>query len=181
MSSYKFLPADKIIEHLKKRLVSIRTGRVNATVLDNILVAAYGDKMPIQSIATVNVPESGQLLITPFDKSLNQAIEKAIFDANIGASPINDGAGIRLMFPPLTEEARMKRAKDVNVHEEETKITVRSERQDILKQLKVSKDAGEISEDELKRQEVAIQKEVDMLNKEIEALCQDKKSDLMKI
>lgn len=181
MSNYKYISADKILEHLKKRLTSIRTGRVNSAVLDHVLVTAYGDKMPIQSIATINIPEQGQLMITTFDKGLNQAIEKAIFDANIGASPINDGAGIRLTFPPLTEETRTKRAKEVNLHEEDTKITIRSERQEVIKSLKNQKDAGELSEDELKRQEVAIQKEVDMLNKEIEALCEDKKKDLMKV
>ena len=181
MSSYNYLPADKIIDHLKKKLTSIRTGRVNSSVLDLIFVPAYGDKMNIQSIATINVPEPGQLMITPFDKSLNQAIEKAIFDANIGASPVNDGAGIRLTFAPLTEESRAKRAKEVSVYEEEIKITVRTERQDLIKSLKNKKDSGEISEDELKRQEVAIQLEVDKLNKEIEILCQEKKTDLMKV
>ena len=181
MSNYQYLSAEKIIDHLKKKLTSIRTGRVNSAVLDHILIPAYGDKMNIQSIATINIPEPGQLLITPFDKSLNQAIEKAIFDANIGASPVNDGAGIRLTFPPLTEESRMKRAKEVNLYEEEMKITVRNERQDLIKHIKTQKDAGEISEDEQKRQEAIIQKEVDTVNKEVEMLCEEKKKDLMKV
>lgn len=181
MSNYQYIPADKIIDHLKKRLTSIRTGRINSTVLDHVLVLAYGEKMNIQSIATVNIPEPGQLLITPFDKGLNQAIEKAIFDANIGASPINDGAGIRLTFAALTEETRIKRAKEVKLYEEETKITVRNERQDLIKALKSQKDSAEISEDELKRQETIIQKEVEAINKEIEDLCEDKKKDLMKV
>lgn len=179
--SYNLLPAAKIIESFRKTLVSVRTGRVNAAILEHVLVDAYGSKMHIQEIATVNIPEPSQLLITPFDKSLNNPLEKALTDANLGANPVNDGAGIRLTFPPLTEETRKIRVKEIYKLLEETRIVIRSTRQDLLKSQKHAKDEGEISEDELKRYENELQKEVDQLNKEVEEIAKSKEAELMKM
>jgi ribosome recycling factor len=179
--SYNLLPAQKIIDSYKRSLSVMRTGRVNASILENITVEAYGDRMPIQSIATVNVPENAQLLITPFDKSLNNAIEKAIIDANIGVNPVNDGAGIRLIFPPMTEETRKLRVKEVYKDLEESRIAARNTRQDLLRTQKVLKENGNISEDELKRYENDLQKEVDNLNKELEEIAKAKEAEIMKI
>ena len=158
---YYILPAQKIIDSYKKSLASMRTGRVNASILENILVEAYGSKMHIHEIATINVPEPSQLLITPFDKSLNNSIEKAIIESNLGVNPVNDGAGIRLMFPPLTEETRKLRVKEIYKELEESRIASRNVRQDLLKTQKNLKENNEISEDELKRFELDLQKEMD--------------------
>lgn len=179
--SYKYLSAQKIIDSYKRSLSGIRSGRVNAAILENIYVEAYGSKMHIHEIATINVPELSQLLITPFDKSLNNGIEKAIRDSNIGANPVNDGAGIRLVFPPLTEETRKLRVKEIYKLLEECRISIRSNRQDLLKSKKQAKDSGEISEDELKRFEIELQKEVDNLNKEVDDLAKSKESEMMKM
>jgi len=159
----------------------MRTGRVNAAVLENIYVEAYGSKMHVHEVATINIPEPSQLMITPFDKSINNAIEKAIIDSNLGISPVNDGAGIRLMFPPLTEETRKQRVKEIGKLLEESKIAIRNIRQDLLKTQKNLKDSGDLSEDELKRFELELQKEVDQLNKDLESICNDKEAELMKI
>lgn len=179
--AYILFPAQKIIDNLKKHLSSMRTGRVNAAVLENIYVEAYGSKMHIHEIATINVPEPTQLLITPFDKGLNNAIEKAITDSNLGVNPVNDGAGIRLVFPPLTEETRRLRVKEISKLLEESKISVRNIRQDLLKVQKNLKDSGDISEDELKRFELELQKEIDQINKELESISNDKEAEIMKI
>jgi ribosome recycling factor len=136
--------------------------------------------MKINELATVTIPESTQLLITPFDKSVNSSIAKAITDSNLGVNPVDDGAGIRLNFPPLTEESRKEKAKIVNKLLEESKVEVRKERQDILKKIKHQKDEGEIGEDEMKRLEDELQKETEKTNKDLEALAKKKEDELMK-
>lgn len=172
---------NKIIEHYKKALSVIRTGVVNSSVLDHIIIEAYESKMKIIELATVNKTESSQLVITPFDKSLCSVIAKAITAANIGVNPVDNGAGVILNFPPLTEETRKIKVKDLKKEEELTKITIRQERQNVLTQAKKQKENGEISEDALKKIETEVQKEVDNLNKEVETLTKAKEQELMKL
>ena len=178
--NYQILPANKIKENYQKHLSSIRSGRVNASVLEHILVDAYGTKMHIHELSTINLPEPSQILITPFDKGVLQSMEKAIVDANIGVSPVNDGAGLRLSFPPLTEEARKIRVKEVYALLEDAKISVRNNRQDLLKAQKALKESGEISEDQLKGFESDIQEEVKALNKDLEDLAKSKEEEILK-
>lgn len=172
---------NKIIEHYKKALSVIRTGLVNSSVLDHIIIEAYESKMKIIELSTVNKTESSQLVITPFDKSLCSVIAKAITVANIGVNPVDNGAGVILNFPPLTEETRKIKVKELKKEEELTKITVRQERQNILNQAKKQKESGEISEDALKKIETEVQKEIDNLNKEVEILTKAKEQELMKL
>jgi len=179
--SYKILSALEIIEKFKKQLSSIQTGRVTGSVLDTLLVEAYGAKMHIKEIATVTVPEPAQLMVTPFDKGLIQAIAKAINDSNLGVNPQDDGAGVRLVFPPLTEEARKNRVKDVYKLMEDSRIEVRLKRQDVLKTKKKEKEDGFLSENELTAFETELQKEVDNLNKEIEDIAKVKEGEIMKV
>jgi ribosome recycling factor len=178
--AYKYLPAQKIIDSLTHKMSGIRTGRVTPALLDTVLIDAYGSKLSVKEVATITVPEPAQLLITPFDKSLNQALEKGLRDANLGANPVNDGAGIRLSFPPMTEENRKQRVKEVGIHLEEAKIVLRNHRQDILKSQKAAKENGEITEDDLKRFEVELQKEVDQLNKDLEEIAKNKEQEILK-
>ncbi len=173
--------AQKIIEHLHHQLKSIRTGRINASVLETVLVDAYGSKMHIVELATILQPEASQLLITPFDKSVMSAIEKAVRDANIGVNPVNDGAGVRLVFPPMTEESRKLRAKEVDKHLEEVKIQVRQSRLDAMDVIKKQEKDGDIGEDDLARGEEELQKEVKLLNTELEDIGTAKKEELLKM
>jgi ribosome recycling factor len=175
------LNSNKIIEHYKKTLSTIRTGSVNLSVLDHILVECYGTKMKIVELATINKPESSQLVITPFDKTVNASIAKAITVANIGVNPVDNGAGVILNFPPLTEESRKLKVKDLKKEEEVAKITIRQERQSLMTFARKRKEDKEISEDELKRFETDLQREVDKINKEIEELTKGKESELMKM
>ena len=179
--TYTIIQGSKIIETLKSKLSSIRTGRVNASILDNLNIEAYGTHLSIKELATISVPEPSQLLITPFDKTIIQAIEKALVDSNIGANPNNDGAGIRLIFPPLNEETRILKTKEVHKILEEVKIISRTMRQDLLKSQKRLLENSEISEDEMKRYESDLQKEIDALNKEMENLGKQKEEDILKI
>jgi len=137
--------------------------------------------MKIVEVATVTIPEPGQLMISPFDKSLLNEIEKGINNSNLGVTPNNDGAGIRLVFPPLTEETRKLKVKELSKYEEESKIEVRTNRQKLVQEQKHLKEAKEITEDDLKDFEVSLQKEVDELNKEIENLISIKETEIMKV
>ncbi len=180
MLKYSILPAQKIHDFLSNKLNTIHTGRVTPATLDHIRVEVYSSNMMIKELATISVPEPAQLLITPFDKSVNTAIEKAIRDSNLGVNPVNDGAGIRLNFPPLTEENRKNRVKEVHKMLEEARITLRQQRQDALKDKRHEKDEGLIGEDDLKSFEKELQLEVDNLNKELEESVKHKEDELMK-
>jgi ribosome recycling factor len=177
--SYTLIDGKKVLEHFIQKLAQIRTGRVNTSILDHVVVEAYESKLSIIEVATISVPEPSQLMITPFDKSLLRNIEKALTDQNVGANPNNDGIGIRLVFPPLTQETRKEKTKEVFRDMEDAKIMVRNMRQDILKTKKRQHENDEISDDELKRFETDLQKEVDTLNKELEATAKTKEQELL--
>lgn len=180
-TNYNILPASNITDKLSQRLSTVRTARVNSSVLDHINVEAYDSHMKIVEVATVTIPEPGQLMITPFDKSLLSKIEKGINNSNLGVTPNNDGAGIRLVFPPLTEETRKLKVKELSKYEEDAKIEVRTNRQKLVQEQKQLKESKEITEDDLKDFETALQKEVDELNKEIESLIATKEAEIMKV
>lgn len=173
--------AASIIEHFAEEVKGIRTGRVNAAVLETINVQAYGSSMKIVELATVTQPEPSQLLVTPFDKGVIPEIIKGINNSNLGVNPVDDGAGIRLVFPPMTEENRAARAKEVNVLLEDARVKARQDRSDTLKLWKGQKDAGEIGEDDLSHYEKQLQDEVEHLNKELEEMGEKKKEEIMKM
>ncbi len=179
--NYQYLNATKILDRFHHSLSGLRTGRANSSVLDPILVEMYGSKMAIKELASISQPEPTQLLILAFDKSAIKMIVKAISESNLGINPVDDGSGIRINFPPLTEETRKKLAKSVSVLAEEVKVSVRNNRQDILKTWKKQKEDSLISEDELKKLEVELQKEVEALNKEIELIAKKKEEDVLKV
>jgi len=170
---------NRISDFLRHNLNGIHTGRVNSSILEAVDVEAYGSKMKINELATVTIPEPSQLLITPFDKSVIKNISKAITDSNLGVNPMDDGAGVRLNFPPLTEETRKNRVKLVHKLLEDSKVEVRKERQDLIKKQKHLKEEGEISEDELKRFEDDVQKQVEEANKILEEISKKKEDELM--
>ncbi len=162
--TFQHIDGDKVIRHLESKLSSIRTGRVNSSVLASITVEAYGSQMNFVELATITVPEPSQLLITPFDKTLIPNIVSAIQNSNLGVNPVDDGAGVRLNFPPLTEETRALKAKEIGQELEESRIMMRSIRQELLKSKKRAHENDEISEDDLRRFEKDLQKEIDELN-----------------
>lgn len=179
--TYRVIDGDKVIQHLESKLSSIRSGRVNSTVLEPITVEAYGSGMKIIELATITAPEPSQLMITPFDKALIPNIVAAIQNSNLGVNPVDDGAGVRLSFPPLTEETRAIKAKEVGKELEEARIMMRSMRQDLLKSKKRAQDNDEISEDELRRFEKELQKEVDELNSNLQNTAKNKEGEIMSL
>ncbi|HAR0740916.1 TPA: ribosome recycling factor, partial [Enterococcus faecium] len=120
----------KAAQNLQRELGQIRAGRANASLLDRITVNYYGAPTPLNQMASIQIPEARVLMITPFDKSILQDVEKAIMASDIGISPTNDGNVIRLVIPQLTEERRKELAKDVKKEAENAKIAIRNIRRD---------------------------------------------------
>ncbi|MGI6324507.1 MAG: ribosome recycling factor [Bacilli bacterium] len=168
---------EKIIEALRKNYTTIRAGRINPAILNDIMVSYYGVDTPLVSLANISVPEARQLLIRPFDKSALSAIEKAIYEANIGLTPNNTGESIRIIIPPLTEERRLELVKQVKAMTEEGRIALRNLRHDLIGEIKNQN----LSEDEEKKQIDKLQLLIDEYNKKIEELFKEKENDLMTI
>ena len=151
----------KTTEVLKTQLASVRAGRANAAVLDQITVDYYGVPTPIQQVASISVPDPRSLMIQPWDASVLKGIEKAILASDLGINPQNDGRSIRLVFPQLTEERRKELAKQVKKYGEESKVAVRNIRRDAIDKFKKQQKASEITEDDYKNIEKDVQKLTD--------------------
>ena len=171
----------KTAEVLKNQLASVRAGRANAAVLDQITVDYYGVPTPIQQVASVSVPDPRSLLIQPWDASVLKGIEKAILASELGINPQNDGRAIRLVFPQLTEERRKELAKQVKKYGEEAKVAVRNIRRDAIDKFKKQQKASEITEDDYKTVEKDIQKLTDDYIKEVEGIADKKEKELFEI
>ena len=126
----------KAIDYLQEELVAIRAGRANPAILNKVTVDYYGAQTPLNQIGAISVPEARQILITPWDRTLIGPITKAIQMAELGINPINDGNGVRLIFPELNEERRKQIVKEVKSLGEETKISVRNIRRDAIEDAK---------------------------------------------
>ncbi|MFR7758082.1 MAG: ribosome recycling factor [Christensenellales bacterium] len=171
----------KTAEVLKTQLASVRAGRANAAVLDQITVDYYGVPTPIQQVASVSVPDPRSLLIQPWDTSVLKGIEKAILASELGINPQNDGRAIRLVFPQLTEERRKELAKQVKKYGEEAKVAVRHSRREAIDKFNTQQKASEITEDDYKTVEKDIQKLTDDYIKEVEGIADKKEKELFEI
>jgi ribosome recycling factor len=168
---------DKAIANVEERFTTVRAGRANPNMLDGVMVSYYGAPTELKSLATIFVPEARQISIKPFDKTILGAIEKAIYEANLGVTPNNNGEMIFITIPPLTEERRRELVKQVKEYAEEGRIAIRNIRRDINE--KVEKD--ELPEDEEKNILDQVQDKVNEYNKKIEELTKEKEKDLMEI
>ena len=168
---------EKAIESLENRFKTVRTGRANPSSLDPVMVNYYGSMTPLRQLANISVPEARQLLIKPFDRSCLSAIEKGIYEANLGYTPNNDGESIRIVIPPLTEERRRELVKQVKAISEEGKVSIRNIRRDGLDMVK----KAEVSEDVKKNLENEIQDLVNEYNKKIDEMTKEKETDLMSV
>lgn len=173
--------ADKTLHALKEELKTVRAGRANPSILDNIMVEYYGTSTPLKQVATISAPEARLLTIQPWDKSIMKEIEKQIQASNLGITPSNDGTIIRLPFPQLTEDRRKELTKVVKEYGEKSKVTIRSIRRDFVDDAKKMEKNAEISEDELHVLLDDIQSLTDKLTKEIDNIVTDKETELMEI
>ena len=183
MSDYKFFEdkMKKTCEALNTTLATIRAGRANAAVLDQISVDYYGAPTPIQQVASVSTPDPRSLYIQPWDGSVLKGIEKAILASDLGINPQNDGRGIRLVFPPLTEERRRDLVKQTKKYGEECKVAIRNIRRDAIEKFKKQQKSSEITEDDYKIAEKDIQKLTDDYIKEIDKITDKKEKELTEI
>lgn len=171
----------KAVAALAHEFAGVRTGRASGAILEKVTVEYYGAPTPLNQIASVSVPEPQMLVITPYDRSAINAIEKAILASDLGLTPSNDGQVIRLPFPPLTEERRRELVKLCRHYAEEARVAVRNIRRDINDRLKRQEKDGEISQDELRRLEAEVQKETDAHIKEIDELLKRKEQEIMEV
>ncbi len=168
---------EKTLESLETKLLNIRAGRANPAMLNGINASYYGALSPIQSLANVTVPDARTLMIKPFDKSALKEIERAINEANIGITPINNGESIILTVPELTEEKRREYVKMAKVVCEEAKVALRNIRQDANNDIK----KRELPEDEEKLYLEDIQELVNEYNKKIDVIFKEKETELMRV
>lgn len=168
--------------HFEEELKKVRTGRAHASMLDGLMVEAYGSKMPLNQVGSVNTPEPQQLAITPFDPSNLQAIAKAIReDQALGLNPSDDGRVVRVPIPPLTTERRQQIVKQVGEKVEDTRIALRNIRHDLQKDSKAAKDAKTISEDDAKRAEKTLDTVMSDLQTKLDQLTKAKEQEIMTV
>lgn len=172
---------DKTLDVLKNQFASVRAGRANAGVLDQVTVEYYGVETPINQIGSITSPDPRTLVIEPWDKGLLKEIEKAIQMSDVGINPQNDGKLIRLIFPQLTEERRKELTKQIKKYGEESKVAVRNVRRDAMDVIKNMKKNSEITEDDQKNAEKDLQKVTDDYVKKVDDLCAKKEKELMEL
>ncbi|MEM1358606.1 MAG: ribosome recycling factor [Bacteroidota bacterium] len=171
---------EESIEHLERELIKVRTGKASPAMLSGLLVSYYGAPTPIQQVASLATADSRTLTIQPFDKTALPDIERAIFEANLGVTPQNDGEIIRINIPPLTTERRQQLAKKVKAEGEEAKISIRNARRDAMEAIKKEVKNG-YPEDAGKRKEDEVQGWVNGFNKKVETVVENKSNELMTI
>lgn len=178
LSSFKQKVKD-VEEWLSKELSSIRTGRATATLLDGVQVEVYGAKSPINQNANIQIEDPKTIRISPWDKGLIPTIEKAITVADLGVSTSVDDEGLRVIFPDLTTETRERLVKQAHGKVEEAKVSIRNERNKVMGDIKDKQKAGEMSEDDAKREEDSVQKIVDEANKKFDERSKAKEAEVM--
>lgn len=172
---------EKAINYLKNEYQVVRAGRANPHILDKVFVEYYGTPTPINQMANISVPEARMLVVSVWDSSQLVNVSKAISQADLGVSPIDDGKVIRLVFPALTEERRRDIVKNVKNLCENTKISIRSSRRDCLDIFKQLKKDSQISEDDYDFAEKEVQKLVDKYNALADEVCLAKEKEIMEV
>ena len=172
---------EKTLEALKADFGSLRAGRAHVSLLDGIMVEAYGSMTPIAQIGTVSTPDARTLSVSVWDKSLVKNLEKALRESDLGLNPAVDGTLIRIPIPPLSEERRKELSKIAGKYAEQSKVAVRNIRRDALDDIKKLKKDGQISEDEEKRGENEVQKLTDDAVKKVDDMLAVKEKDIMQV
>ncbi len=170
---------EKGVDHFREEIKALRTGRAHSSIVETILVEAYGTPTPLQHLASISIPDSKTILITPWDKTIVKEIEKGIVGANLGLAPVSDGAGVRIVFPNLTEENRKNLVKLLNQKTEGAKVVVRGIRDKIKDEIAKAEKNNELTEDD----RYELQKDLDEMTREftaaVEKISKDKEVDIM--
>lgn len=171
----------KTLEALGHAFAKIRTGRAHPSILDSVMVSYYGADTPLRQVANVTVEDSRTLALSVFDKSMIQAVEKAIMTSDLGLNPATAGTTIRVPMPALTEETRKGFTKQARAEAEQARVSVRNIRRDAMAQLKELQKEKEISEDDERRGGDEVQKLTDKFIAEIDKALEGKEADLMAV
>jgi ribosome recycling factor len=169
------------IDNFALGLSRIRTGRANPSILDGVMVSYYGNNTSLREVASITTPEASQILIKPWDRGVLSAIETAIRNSDVGLAPINDGSGIRLSLPPMTEERRREIVGQVKKMGEEAKVSVRNVRKEAWDKVQSGLKNKEITEDDKYQAEEDLNKITAEMNKEIDRIVFEKENEIMKI
>lgn len=172
---------EKIVDNLKEELATLRVGRANPFMVEDIMIEAYGSRMPLKQMASITVPDARNILIQPWDKAMSKDIEKGIILAKIGINPVNEGTQIRLTVPPLTEESRKELTKSVGEKMEKSRISIRQLRDKVKEEIIKQEKDKVISEDT----RYALQEKLDELvksyNEIIKTTGEKKEQEIMTI
>jgi ribosome recycling factor len=172
---------DKAVTALKEEFATLRTGRANASLLDQIHVEAYGSKVPINQVGAISVPEPRSITVAVWDRGLVVSVEKAIRNAGLGLNPVVEGQNLRIPIPPLTEERRKDLAKLAGKYAEQQRVAVRNVRRDAMDDLKKAEKDTVISQDEHKRLEGEVQKATDEAIKRVDEALKTKEQEIMQV
>jgi len=169
------------VQSFKGDLASLRSGRASANMLDPITVEAYGARTPLSQLATVSVPEPRLLSVQVWDRSMVQAVDKAVRESDLGLNPQTEGQVLRIRIPELNEQRRKEMVKVAHKYAEESKVAVRHVRRDVMADLRELKKEGEVGEDDERRGEEALQKETDAAIAEIDSMLKGKEEEILEV
>lgn len=172
---------DKSLEILNNDLATMRVGRANPMIVENLLIEAYGSKTPLKQLASISVPEARTILIQPWDKTVSKDIEKGIIVANIGINPVNEGSQIRLTIPPLTEESRKELTKAVGEKMEKSRIAIRQTRDKVRDEISQQEKNKDITEDDKYNLQKQLDEMVKDYNEKIKLAGDKKEKEIMTI
>ena len=172
---------DNAVEHLKRDLAGLRTGRASVALLDGIRVDYYGTMTPLKQIANISTPEARLITIQPWEPQLIKEIEKSLANSGLGVNPSNDGKMIRVPLPPLTEERRKELTKICKKHGEDTKVHIRGFRRDANEELKKLQKDGKLTEDDLRKSEAEIQKLTDQHVQKVDDVIKKKEQEILEV
>ncbi|MBP1856689.1 ribosome recycling factor [Rhizobium herbae] len=172
---------DGAINAFKSDVASLRTGRASANVLDPVMVEAYGSRVPLNQVANITVPEARMLGVSIWDKSMVNAVDRAIRESNLGLNPIVDGQNLRIPLPELNEERRKSLVKVAHDYSEKAKVAVRNVRRDGMDSLKKAEKDGDIGQDVSRSQSEKVQKMTDEMISDIDRLLAEKEKEIMQV
>ena len=168
-----------VLEVMRGEFATIRTGRASAALFEKIKVSCYNLMMPLNQLASINIPDPHQIIVQPWDKSVIQDIEKAINASDLKLSPVNDGNVLRISIPPLSQERREEFTKVVKKKAEEGRVAFRNVRRDFVEKVKKMDEEGKISEDESRKAQEKIQKVTDEFIAEIDLMAKNKETEIL--
>jgi ribosome recycling factor len=172
---------DQAVEHLKRDLAGLRTGRASVALLDSVRVDYYGTMTPLKQIANISIPEARLITIQPWEQNQIKEIEKALANSGLGVNPSNDGKMIRVPLPPLTEERRKELTKICKKHGEDTKVQIRGFRRDANEELKKLQKDAKLTEDDLRKAEQETQKLTEQYGQKIDDVIKKKEQEIMEV